>query len=115
VKGGGCEGQYLKEKKGRNNGRHQNCSNQAQDNINDLLCNISYMSNDSKHMFSQNDWILNSGMTLHICTSKEAFIDYIPLKNATITGIGPEGIPALGRGTVAIIFKVAGQRIQHLL
>jgi hypothetical protein len=66
------------------------------------------MSNDSEHMFSQNNWILDSGMMSHICTSKEAFIDYIPLKSVTITGIGPEGIPALGRGTVAIIFEVAG-------
>jgi hypothetical protein len=70
---------------------------------------------ETSQQFSRKDWILDSGTTSHICTIKDAFINYIPLKDATITGIGPEGTPALGIGTVAINFDIEGKQIRHLL
>jgi hypothetical protein len=116
VKGGGHEGQGPKNRHqlGKN---YQNRTNQAQESINDSLNDISYMAwpAETSQQFSQKDWILDSGTTSHICTIKDAFINYIPSNDATITGIGPEGTPALGIGTVAINFDIEGKQIRHLL
>jgi hypothetical protein len=82
----------------RNGGKGRNRSHQAQENVNSSLSDLYYMAwlTNPESNFSQNDWILDSGMTSHICMNKDAFIEYTPLNNMTITGIGPQGISALG-------------------
>jgi hypothetical protein len=46
---------------------------------------------------------------------REAFTDYIPLRDATIQGLGFHPITAQGRGTVIVNFNVDGKLIRHTL
>lgn len=84
AKGGGKEGQGPRGRRGPNRG---NKSNQAQE-TNSSLNDVSYMAlPNNKH--TQYDWYFDTATTSHICTQRDAFIDYYPLHNSTIDGIGP--------------------------
>ena len=110
AKGGGKEGQGPKGRKGPNRG---NRSNQAQEANTDLN-EASYMAFNTREI-NKFDWIFDTGSTSHICTQRDAFIDYYPLTNSTITGIGPTPASALGKGTVMVHMSVNGQTIPHRL
>ena len=110
AKGGGKEGQGPKGRKGPNRG---NRSNQAQEANSDLN-EASYMAFNTREI-NKFDWIFDTGSTSHICTQRDAFIDYYPLTNSTITGIGPTPASALGKGTVMVHMSVNGQTIPHRL
>ena len=109
AKGGGKEGQGPKGRKGQNKNR----LNQAQEANSDLN-EASYMAYGTQEI-NQFDQIFNTGSTSHICTQRDTFIDYYPLNNSTITGIGPTPATALGKGTVMVHMSVSGQTIPHQL
>ena len=109
AKGGGKEGQGPKGWKGPNCG---NRSNQAQE-TNGNLNEIAYMV--QVHNPSKYDWYFNTATTSHICTQRDAFIEYYPLENATINAIGPNPAIPIGRGTVIVNFSVRGKIIPHRL
>ena len=71
------------------------------------------MVNQNIHNFSKYDWVLDSATTSHICTTRDAFIDYEPLKSE-VDGVGGSAMTQ-GRGTVAVNFKFDGQSIKHIL
>ena len=60
--------------------RDQNQSSQAQNNINDLLCDLSYgvWLSQSEYILSHDDWILDTGTTSHIC--KKSFYQIYAIK-----------------------------------
>ena len=76
------------------------------------LNEASYMAYGTQEI-NQFDWIFDTGSTSHICTQRDAFIDYYPLNNSTITRIGPMPATALGKGTVMVHMSVNGQTIPH--
>jgi hypothetical protein len=107
AKGGGKEGQGPKGRKGPNR------SNQAQE-ANSNLNKVSYMTYGTREI-NKFDWIFDTGTTSHICMQRDAFIDYYPLQNSTITGIGPTPATAMGKGTVLVHMSINGQTISHRL
>ena len=72
------------------------------------------MARNNSHQISQYDWILDSATTSHICAIRNAFIDYTPLKDSTIKGLG-DPVTAHGRGTILVNFAVNGKMIRHQL
>ena len=72
------------------------------------------MARNNSHQISQYDWILDSATTSHICAIRNAFIDYTPLKDSTIKGLG-DPVMAHGRGTILVNFAVNGKMIRHQL
>jgi hypothetical protein len=62
----------------------------------------------------QYDWIMNSATTSHICIICDAFIDYTPLKDSTVKGLG-DPVTAYEQGTVIVNFAVNGNMICHQL
>ena len=111
LKGGGKEGQGPKGQKGRKTGGSNNRMHQAADKINNTLQDVAYMARPS--IASQNKWILDSATTSHICNSRMAFVEYFPLKNSTVKGIGKEPATAAGIGMVIVDFEVDDQQIEH--
>lgn len=109
AKGGGKEGQGPKGRRGPHRG---NKTNQAQET--DAINHISYMSSQG-HQPSKYNWFLDSATTSHICNQRDAFIDYHPLTNSTIDGIGPTPATASGRGSIKVNFSVDGKIITHHL
>ena len=69
----------------------------------------------TSHTFSHYDWILDSATTSHICSSRDAFINYSALDDAPIQGLGSTPAQAKGQGTVIVNFSVKGNNIQHQL
>ena len=112
VKGQWQEGQGPKRRQGRGGG-HRNHTNQALDTVNDALADIAYMA--TSHTFSHYDWILDSATTSHICSSRDAFINYSALDDAPIQGLGSTPAQAKGQGTVIVNFSVKENNIQHQL
>ena len=109
AKGGGREGQGPRGRKGPNRAGR---THQATE---DILNNVTYMvSHDNSHQISKYDWVLDSATTSHICGIRDAFIDYTPLKDSTIKGLGTP-VTAHGRGTVLVDFPLNGKTIRHQL
>ena len=106
AKGGGKEGQGPKGRKGPNRGNKSNQAQETNSNLND----VSYMAL-SNPKYTKFDWYFDTATTSHICTQRDAFIDYYPLQNSTIDGIGPNPAIATGRGTVLVNFSVDGKII----
>ncbi|KAJ2925473.1 hypothetical protein H1R20_g11620, partial [Candolleomyces eurysporus] len=106
-KGGGKEGEGPK---GRN-------KTQQASEVNTSLNDVAYMvdATFSARDSSKLDWFADSCTTSHICTVREAFTTYTPLKNATVSGIGPNPAVTRGRGTVTVNFAVDGKTMQHTL
>ena len=50
------------------------------------------------------DWIIDSGATSHMCTSRHLFTDYRCLNEKVSLGDG-RSLKAVGRGTVSLILK----------
>ena len=65
------------------------------------------MARNNSHQISQYDWILDSATASHICVICDAFIDYTPLKDSTIKGLG-DPVMAHRCGTVLVDFAVNG-------
>ena len=63
---GGCEGQGPKGHQGPNRGER---SHQTQDSVNNSLGDCAYMVNQNIHEFSKYDWVLDSAVIPHICTT----------------------------------------------
>jgi transposase InsO family protein len=61
------------------------------------------------------DWIADSGTSSHISNSRDLFIDFTPLANHTITGLGEHKVMAIGKGTVKLDFKVDGNYVTNVL
>ena len=108
AKGGGREGQGLKGQKGPNWAGH---THQAQE---DTLNDVSYMMHNNFHQILQYDWILDLATTSHICVICNSFINYIPLKDHTIKGLG-DPVTAHGCGTVLVDFPINRKMIHHQL
>ncbi|KAJ2913904.1 hypothetical protein MD484_g6523, partial [Candolleomyces efflorescens] len=108
--GGGKEGQGPK---GRN-------KTQQATEVNSSLNDVAYVVNADNASFAANDsskldWFADSCTTSHICTTREAFTTYTPLKNATVSGIGSNPAVTCGRGTITVNFAVDGKTMQHTL
>ena len=112
AKGGGKEGQGPKGRK-KSNGGNKNRANQATDTVNDALADVAYSANT--RILSHYDWVLDSGTTSHICNQRKAFIEYTPLKDSPVQGLGSIPAQATGRGTVVANFTVKGNNIRHKL
>ena len=108
AKGGEREGQGLKGQKGPNWAGH---AHQARE---DTLNNVSYMVHNNSHQILQYDWILDSATTSHICVIHDTFVNYIPLKDSTIKGLG-DSVTAHGCGTIIVNFAINGNTIRHQL
>jgi transposase InsO family protein len=109
-KGGGKEGQGPKRGKG---GGSRGKSNQAQENVNETLKDVSYMAR-TEDTISKSDWVLDSGTTSHICPNRDTFASIEPM-NGTIGGVGTQPAKVLGRGAVILKFKLNKGTIRHTL
>ena len=109
AKGGGKEGQGPKGRKGPNCGNQSNQAQETNRNLNKIAYTV------QNHNPSKYDWYFDTATTSHICTQHDAFIEYYPLKNVTINGIGPKPAIPTGRGTVIVNFSVEGKIIPHRL
>ena len=109
AKGGGKEGQGPKGRKGPNRGNQSNQAQETNRNLNEIAYTV------QNHNPSKYDWYFDTATTSHICTQRDAFIEYYPLENATINGIGPNPAIPTGRGTVIVNFSVEGKIIPHRL
>jgi len=49
------------------------------------------------------DWVADSATTSHITHQREAFINYTPSKNASVTGVGGQKVKIAGRGVITAI------------
>ena len=49
------------------------------------------------------DWLADSATTSHITHQREAFINYTPLGNISITGVGGKKAVIAGHGTVELV------------
>ena len=58
---------------------------------------------------------MDSGTTSHISNQCKAFIDYTPLEDSSVQGLGSIPAQATGHGTVIANFTVKGSDIQHKL
>ena len=105
AEGGGQERQGPKGWKGPNQAGH---THQAHKDT------LSYMACNNSHQISQYNWILDSATTSHICTICDAFIDYIPLKDSTIKGLG-DPVMAHRHRTVLVNFTINRKMIHHQL
>ena len=112
-KGGGKEGQGPKSRRRNNGGNRGNRANQATEVVNNALADVAYSAN--AHTLSRYDWVSDSATTSHICNQREAFINYTPLKNSPVQGLGSIPAQAAGCGTVIVNFAVKGDNIQHKL
>jgi transposase InsO family protein len=111
LKGGGKEGQGPKGRKGKKGGR----ANQAEE-INSNLNECAYMAHHSNsHDISKFDWLLDSGTTSHICTTRDTFTEFHAVHGATIKGVGETETDVEGRGTVNLRFEFDGKVITHQL
>ena len=72
------------------------------------------MVHNNSHQISQYDWILDSATTSHICVIHDTFVNYIPLKDSTIKGLG-DPVTAHGCGTIIVNFAINGNTICHQL
>lgn len=114
-KGGGKEGQGPRRKGGQGGSKNRAHQANVNDDLGDIAYNVSATAVGAPGEFSKNDWLLDCGSTSHICTNRDAFIEYSPLRNATIDGYGPVPTTAAGRGTVELTFNVNGQQRKHTL
>jgi hypothetical protein len=56
------------------------------------------------------DWLTDSAMTTHITNQQDAFINYKPLKDAVVQGIGDLTTCTEGKGTVELESEVNGNK-----
>jgi hypothetical protein len=112
-KGRGNEGQGPKGRKQNSGSNRGNCTNQAINTVNGTLADVAYSVN--MRPLSHYDWVLDSGTTSHISNQCKAFIDYMPLEDSPIQGLGSISMQATGRRTVIANFTVKGSNIQHKL
>lgn len=110
AKGGGQEGKGPRGRKGKE--RANQAAGGSSTDLNAAIA-VSYMARFNGNEMSKLVWNLDSGTTSSICTTREAFIDYRPLKDMTIQGIGPEAAVAEGIGSIDLNFKVGNDIITH--
>ena len=61
------------------------------------------------------DWLADTATTSHVMHQREAFIDYTPMGNSSVTGVGGKEALISGRGTVELISTCNGtDHILHL-
>ena len=61
------------------------------------------------------DWLADTAMTSHITHQREAFTNYTPMGNVSITGVGGKVAQIAGCRTVDLISTCKGQKfILHL-
>ena len=53
-------------------------------------------------------WLADSAASTHICTERDAFINYMPLETTSIQGVGGIRTPAQGRGSVKLESEING-------
>ena len=111
AKGGGKEGQGPKKRKGKGDRAAQ--TQETDDPAAGSSYDIAYMATPTD--FSKYDWLLDCASSTHLCTTRDAFIDYTPLQNSSLKGVGPVDAPILGKGTVLLKFRVGGKTITHRL
>ena len=109
AKGGGREGQGPKGRKGSGK---KNRANQAQE-VNSSLNDVAYTATTYGDI-TKYDWLLDSGTTSHICTIREAFTEFHPVKE-TLNGVGKQGADVLGRGNITVKFECDGKEFIHRL
>jgi len=56
------------------------------------------------------DWVADSATMSHITHQREAFINYTPSSNTSVTGVGGMKVKIAGRGTVILILTFNGQK-----
>ena len=74
---------------------------------------VAYSAN--ANTLSRYDWVSDSVTMSHICNQHDAFIDYTPLKDSLVQGLGSVPAQAADRGTVIVNFAVKGDNVQHKL
>jgi hypothetical protein len=111
AKGGGKEGQGPKGRKSSKKGNKVNQAEEVNTNLNDCAY-MTFPFNHSREI-TKYDWLLDSGTTSHICTTRDAFTDFRTVEE-TLNGVG-EGTPVKGRGTVNLKFEFDGKTFTHQL
>ena len=48
------------------------------------------------------DWLADTATTSHVTHQREAFIDYTPMGNSSVTGVGGKEAVIMGHGTVEL-------------
>ena len=56
------------------------------------------------------DWLADSATTSHVTNQRDAFINYEPLTNKLVLGVGNNETHAIGRGTVELESNFNGQK-----
>ena len=69
---------------------------------------VSDMSANDDHLIYYN-WLANLATTSHVTNQRDAFIDFTPLTNKLVIGIGNNEAHAIGRGTVELESKCNNQ------
>ena len=55
------------------------------------------------------DWLADMAMTSHIMHQREAFTNYTPMGNSSVTGVGGKEVLILGCGTVELNSKCSAR------
>ena len=72
---------------------------------------VSTMNDSNDDRISSYSWVADSATTSHITNQRSAFIEYMPLQEKKITGIGNIGTEAQGCGTIQIVSCVNEKNI----
>ena len=59
------------------------------------------------------DWYFDTAITTHICNQHDAFLDYYPLENSAINGIGLNLAIADRCRTIIVNLSLEGKIIPH--
>ena len=69
-------------------------------------CNVD--AND--HQLIYYDWLANMATMSHVMHQREAFTDYTPMGNSSVTGVGGKEAVIMGHGTVELKLTCNGTR-----
>ena len=119
-----------KKEKGKEKKRNKTDTKKDAEKSNLVEEHVAFMVDDELHNFDTYDacnadandeqliyydWLADSATTSHITQKKEAFTNYMPLGNISVTGIGGKEAQIEGCGTVDLISTCNGQKfILHL-
>ena len=95
-----------KETKG---GKHKTSLVTEQDSLSDEVMVIGH----ALSVGPFGSWIVDSGATSHICTSRELFTEYIPFQNPGEVTVGDGRVlKVVGSGTVGLLMRLSGGKVK---